>query len=110
MSGSEGAMATSPIETLVSFSKTHDQLAPLLVVFHRPPVAAATYMVEGWLSTMVRAEMRPPMLAGPMGRIGSDSRICRSNVGSADRAVDAATAEIRKGANNQWTIRFMRLQ
>src|ERR1051326_1574102 len=74
MSGSEGATATSPSDTLASFSKTAVQLVPLLVVFHNPPVALATYMIEGLLSTTATPVIRPPMFAGPMGRTGNASR------------------------------------
>src|SRR6516164_2129625 len=68
MLGSLGATATSPIETVPSWSNWFSKVMPLLVVFRRPPLAEATHHVVGSFSLTVIAVMRPPVLAGPMLR------------------------------------------
>src|SRR5436190_9973699 len=65
---SDGAIASSPIDTHFSFSKTGRNDVPLLVVFQIPPAAAATKNVFDGLGMPVTLDTRPPMLAGPMLR------------------------------------------
>src|SRR5258706_14822667 len=65
---SDGAMATSPIETHFSLSKTGRNVVPALVVFQMPPAAAATKNVLDGLGMPVTLETRPIMFAGPMLR------------------------------------------
>src|SRR5260370_16188077 len=67
-SGLDGATATAPSDTVASWSNTGVQLVPLLTVFHRPPDAVATYMIDGRDGTTATSTTRPPMLAGPRGR------------------------------------------
>src|SRR5213078_5284002 len=63
---SDGAIASSPIDTHFSFSKTGRNEVPLLVVFQIPPAAVATKKVFDGLGRPVTLDTRPPMLAGPM--------------------------------------------
>src|SRR5262249_4486233 len=49
--GFDGATATSPMHWVLCWSNTGVQVRPSLVVFHSPPLAAATYIVFGSLST-----------------------------------------------------------
>src|SRR6266487_1450561 len=65
---SEGAIASSPMETQRSLSKTGRNVVPALVVFQIPPAAAATKNVLDGLGMPVTLETRPPMFAGPMLR------------------------------------------
>ena len=83
MSGFDGATATAPRLTVASRSKTGVQVVPLLVVFHRPPEAVATYRVAGRPSTTARSTMRPPMLPGPRQRAGQG--IEQGRIGGAGR-------------------------
>src|SRR6266487_4539661 len=62
---SDGAIATSPIETHFSLSNTGRNVVPALLVFQRPPAAAATKIVLGGLGVPTTPEARPPMFAGP---------------------------------------------
>ena len=59
--------ATEPIEATASPSKGADQVVPLLVVLNRPPVPAAAKMVED-PGRAAKADIRPPMTAGPIAR------------------------------------------
>src|SRR6266850_6665820 len=65
---SDGAIATSPIDTHFSLSKTGRNVVPALVVFQIPPAAAATKNVFDGLGIPVTLDTRPPMFAGPMLR------------------------------------------
>src|SRR6266480_174827 len=65
---SDGAIASSPIETHFSFSKTGRNVVPALVVFQMPPAAAATKNVFEGLGMPVTLDTRPPIFAGPMLR------------------------------------------
>src|SRR6266566_1455259 len=65
---SDGAIATSPIETHFSLSNTGRNVVPALVVFQMPPAAAATKNVFDGLGIPTTLETRPPMFAGPMLR------------------------------------------
>src|SRR5258705_6314503 len=65
---SDGAIASSPIDTHFSLSKTGRNVVPALVVFQIPPAAAATKNVFDGLGMPVTLETRPPMFAGPMLR------------------------------------------
>src|SRR6267142_1247710 len=62
---SDGAIASSPIDTHFSLSKTGRNVVPALVVFQIPPAAAATKNVRDGLAT---PDTRPAMFAGPMLR------------------------------------------
>src|SRR5438067_6840562 len=65
---SDGAIASSPIDTHFSFSNTGRNVVPALVVFQMPPAAAATKNVFDGLGMPVTLDTRPPMVAGPMLR------------------------------------------
>src|SRR6266436_5199502 len=65
---SDGAIATSPIDTHFSLSNTGRNVVPALVVFQMPPAAAATKNVFDGLGMPATLETRPPMFAGPMLR------------------------------------------
>src|SRR3989442_12924054 len=65
---SEGAIASSPIDTQRSLSKTGRNVVPALVVFQIPPAAAATKKVRDGLGMPVTLDTRPAMFAGPMLR------------------------------------------
>src|SRR6266446_3494304 len=65
---SDGAIASSPIDTHFSLSKTGRNVVPAFVVFQIPPAAAATKNVRDGLGMPVTLETRPIMFAGPMLR------------------------------------------
>src|SRR5438445_6900552 len=65
---SEGATATSPMDTVASRSNWWVKVMPLFSVLSRPPDALATQKVLGSVSQTARATMRPLMFAGPMQR------------------------------------------
>src|SRR3989442_3831981 len=65
---SDGAMASSPIDTHFSLSNTGRNVVPALVVFQIPPAAAATKKVRDGLGMPVTLDTRPAMFAGPMLR------------------------------------------
>src|SRR6058998_2644513 len=77
---SEGAIASSPIDTHFSFSKTGRNVVPALVVFQMPPAAAATKNVRDGLGMPVTLDTRPPMFAGPMLRQRNPARSVESSV------------------------------
>src|SRR6266852_3347402 len=65
---SDGAIASSPIDTHFSLSNTGRNVVPALVVFQIPPAAAATL------------DTRPPMFAGPMLRQRNPASSVESSV------------------------------
>src|SRR6266571_5260354 len=77
---SDGAIATSPIDTHFSLSKTGRNVVPALVVFQIPPAAAATKNVFDGLAMPATLETRPPMFAGPMLRQRKPARSVASSV------------------------------
>src|SRR5438067_1419784 len=77
---SDGAIASSPIETHFSFSNTGRNVVPALVVFQMPPAAAATKNVFDGLGMPVTLDTRPPMLAGPMLRQRNPARSVESSM------------------------------
>src|SRR6266567_5693096 len=77
---SDGAIATSPIDTHFSLSKTGRKVVPALVVFQMPPAAAATKNVFDGLGMPATPETRPPMFAGPMLRQRKPARSVESSV------------------------------
>jgi hypothetical protein len=58
-------MAIAPIDCDASSGHAFCSVAPASVVFHTPPVAAATYTVSGLSGSMARSASRPPMFVGP---------------------------------------------
>src|SRR5262249_31999510 len=92
----DGATATAPSELVLSFSKTACQVVPLLTVFHKPPEAAATYMIAGLFSTTARSTIRPPMFAGPIERrIRLSSSRGSKDAGGSLRPTPASRAKLR---------------
>src|SRR6266568_1044463 len=77
---SDGAIASSPIDTHFSLSKTGRNVVPALVVFQIPPAAAATKNVFDGLGMPVTLETRPPMFAGPMLRQRNPASSVESSV------------------------------
>src|SRR5207253_9944946 len=77
---SDGAIATSPIDTHFSLSNTGRNVVPALVVFQMPPAAAATKNVFDGLGMPVTLDTRPPMFAGPMLRQRKPARSVESSV------------------------------
>src|SRR6266566_4038735 len=77
---SDGAIATSPIDTHFSLSNTGRNVVPALVVFQMPPAAAATKNVFDGLAMPATLETRPPMFAGPMLRQRKPARSVESSV------------------------------
>src|SRR5213593_1634458 len=75
-----GAIASSPMETHFSVSKTGRKVVPLLVVFQIPPAAAATKNVLEGLGIPTTLETRPIMLAGPRLRQRNPARSVESSV------------------------------
>src|SRR5712691_12316498 len=75
---SDGAIASSPIDTHFSLSKTGRNVVPALVVFQIPPAAAATKNVFEGLGIPTTLETRPPMLAGPTLRQRKPARRAES--------------------------------
>src|SRR2546430_5762671 len=76
---SEGAIASSPIDTHFSFSNTGRKVVPALVVFQMPPAAAATKNVRDGLGMPATLDTRPPMFAGPMLRQRKPARSVESS-------------------------------
>src|SRR6266852_5790632 len=77
---SDGAIASSPIDTHFSLSKTGRNVVPALVVFQIPPAAAATKNVREGLGIPATLDTRPPMFAGPMLRQRNPARSVESSV------------------------------
>src|SRR2546426_3278475 len=77
---SDGAIATSPIDTHFSLAKTGRNVVPALVVFQMPPAAAATKNVFDGLGMPVTLETRPIMFAGPMLRQRNPASSVESSV------------------------------
>src|SRR3989449_9707112 len=77
---SDGAMASSPIDTHFSLSNTGRNVVPALVVFQIPPAAAATKKVRDGLGMPVTLDTRPAMFAGPMLRQRNPASSVESNV------------------------------
>src|SRR5437667_3781712 len=65
---SDGAIASSPIDTHFSLSNTGRNVVPALVVFQIPPAAAATKNVRDGLGMPAMLDTRPAIFAGPMLR------------------------------------------
>src|SRR5205814_10052393 len=65
---SDGAIASSPIETHFLFSKTGRNVVPALVVFEMPRAAAETKNVFEWLGMPVTRDTRRALVARPMPR------------------------------------------
>ena len=64
------------MEYEVSASKGEDQVMPSFSVFHSPPDAVATQyslLRSGWKA---KSEMRPEVMAGPIGRSGTPASGC----------------------------------
>src|SRR2546425_1272169 len=76
---SDGAIASSPIDTHFSLSNTGRNVVPALVVFQMPPAAAATKNVREGLGMPATLETRPPMFAGPMFRQRNPARSVESS-------------------------------
>src|SRR6267378_1122414 len=77
---SDGAIASSPIDTHFSLSNTGRNVVPAFVVFQIPPAAAATKDVRDGLGMPVTPDTRPPMFAGPMLRQRNPARSVESSV------------------------------
>src|SRR5258705_6073631 len=77
---SDGAIASSPIETHFSLSNTGRNVVPALVVFQIPPAAAAIKNVRDGLGMPATADTRPNMFAGPMLRQRNPARTVESSV------------------------------
>src|SRR5712691_12110539 len=77
---SDGAIASSPIDTQRSLSKTGRNVVPALVVFQIPPAAAATKNVRDGLGMPATLDTRPPMFAGPMLRQRNPASSVESSV------------------------------
>src|SRR2546426_994822 len=77
---SEGAIASSPIDTQRSLSKTGRNVVPALVVFQIPPAAAATKNVRDGLGMPATLDTRPAMFAGPMLRQRNPASSVESSV------------------------------
>jgi hypothetical protein len=72
-------------------SKTFLQVIPRLVVFHKPPEALATKIVEGSAGRASMSWTRPPVTAGPTAR-ASRARRWDSEMG----AVACALREVER--------------
>src|SRR6267143_2921096 len=77
---SDGAIASSPIDTHFSLSKTGRNVVPAFVVFQIPPAAAATRNVFDGLAIPTTLDTRPPMFAGPRLRQRKPARSVESSV------------------------------
>src|SRR5712664_1281504 len=77
---SDGAIASSPIDTQRSLSKTGRNVVPALVVFQIPPAAAATKKVRDGLGMPATLDTRPAMFAGPMLRQRNPASSVESSV------------------------------
>src|SRR5438093_1565813 len=99
------------MELVLVASNTAVQLRPLVSVFHSPPVAVATYMVSGLLSTTAMLTTRPPLPAGPIERALSSlssaasptlpsPKLGEGRVGGAASAEDTNRLNRRNAARN----------
>src|SRR5438105_1077766 len=77
---SDGAIASSPIDTHFSLSNTGRNVVPALVVFQIPPAATATKNVRDGLGIPVTLDTRPAMFAGPMLRQRNPASSVESSV------------------------------
>src|SRR3977135_1514571 len=77
---SDGAIASSPIDTHRSLSNTGRNVVPAFVVFQIPPAAAATKNVRDGLAIPTTLDTRPAMVAGPMLRQQNPASSVESSV------------------------------
>ncbi len=96
MFGSEGAIASEPIDEIGWSSKTEFHVTPPSVDFHTPPDAVAAQYVVGSPGTPAARETRPPA-AGPMRRYLSALNSLGA-LGSAFGASCAAAVMVRRTA------------
>src|SRR5262245_8799236 len=68
VSGLFGSTATSPMETVASWSNTGSHVTPLFDDLKRPPDAVAAYMRYGNSPATAKSTTRPPAPAGPILR------------------------------------------
>src|SRR5260221_11220842 len=66
---SDGAIASSPIDTHFSLSNTGRNVVPALVAFQIPPAAAATRKRRDGPGLPVTLATPPPLLPGPIVRL-----------------------------------------
>src|SRR5713226_5148118 len=66
--GSDGAMATAPIDKLPRLSVNGVQLSPLSDDFQSPPPAVPRYITDGFFGSIAIAETRPATFEGPIFR------------------------------------------
>jgi hypothetical protein len=109
---SDGAIASSPIDTHGWLSKTGRNVVPALLVFQIPPAAAATKNVRDGLGRPTTLETRPAMFAGPMLRQRNPASSVESSVTPAWRVVMAVggAAEPLEGLESRGseTVRLRR--
>src|SRR5258706_5125534 len=77
---SDGAIASSPIDTHFSLSNTGRNVVPAFVVFQIPPAAAAMKNMRDGLGMPATADTRHIMFAGPMLRQRHPARRVESSV------------------------------
>src|SRR5215469_16584920 len=83
-----GSMAIAPMDCTASLSKTGLNVAPPLMDFHTPPLAAPTYTVSRPLSlTAAMAATRPLIVAEPIFRAPRPEIVSESNLTSCASAV-----------------------
>ena len=75
-SGSDGSIATDPIEYEGWSSNVGVHVIPAFDVFQTPPDPTATYQVAGSSGWTAMSAMRPPMSAGPIPRSARPSAAC----------------------------------
>src|SRR6266545_1813991 len=87
-------MVTQPIEYEACLSKRGEKEMPAVVVFQTPPPAVATYQVLGWPGWIARSMIRPEVMAGPIPRSESPSKVSafRRSLGSSFFSALAAGA------------------
>jgi len=95
---SDGAIARAPMEMTRWLSKTGRHVAPLLVDFQIPPVAAAAKNVLDGEGIPATSAMRPCMLAGPMDLHRKPAIVVES---SSRRGADCAPAAKQETARRE---------
>ncbi len=89
MRGSPSKMASEPNVLSGCPPKMSVHVTPLFVDFQIPPVAAPTYRIAGFVGSIWRSWMRPPVPAGPIDRKCSESN---GDAGACARTAVGASA------------------
>src|SRR5258708_10211246 len=98
--GSDGAMASMPIEITRLSSNSGRQVTPLFCVFQMPPPAVATKNVFDGLGIPTMSDVRPSKFAGPSARhfipaTDAESIVCAEAAAPKTSEAPASTERMR---------------